>query len=270
MELGIYTFAELTPDPSTGRTISPAERLRNLVEEMELADQVGLDVFGVGEHHRPDFAVSTPGGRARRRRRADEPDPAHECRERDQLGRPRARLPGLRHARPALGRARRDHGRPRVVHRVVPALRLRPRRLRRALRGEAPAAARPSRVGARHLVGPPPAAARRPRRLPEAAPGSAPDLGGGRRRARVGGARRGARPADGARDHRRPARALRAVRGDPPRGRAPRRPRPRLGAAQHQLPRLRRRDLAGRRGRCVPAVPPPDDEDRQASAVGRR
>jgi probable LLM family oxidoreductase len=60
MELGIYTFAELTPDPSTGRTISPAERLRNLVEEMELADQVGLDVFGVGEHHRPDFAVSTP------------------------------------------------------------------------------------------------------------------------------------------------------------------------------------------------------------------
>ena len=60
MELGIYTFAELTPDPETGRTISPSERLRNLVEEMELADQVGLDVFGVGEHHRPDFAVSSP------------------------------------------------------------------------------------------------------------------------------------------------------------------------------------------------------------------
>jgi probable LLM family oxidoreductase len=60
MELGIYTFAELTPDPETGRTVSPAERLRNLVEEMELADQVGLDVFGVGEHHRPDFAVSSP------------------------------------------------------------------------------------------------------------------------------------------------------------------------------------------------------------------
>ena len=60
MELGIYTFAELTPDPDSGRTISPSERLRNLVEEMELADQVGLDVFGVGEHHRPDFAVSSP------------------------------------------------------------------------------------------------------------------------------------------------------------------------------------------------------------------
>ncbi len=60
MELGIYTFAEVTPDPETGLTISPAERLRNLVEEIELADQVGLDVFGVGEHHRPDYAVSSP------------------------------------------------------------------------------------------------------------------------------------------------------------------------------------------------------------------
>ncbi|HWT25801.1 MAG TPA: LLM class flavin-dependent oxidoreductase, partial [Solirubrobacteraceae bacterium] len=60
MELGIYTFAELTPDPATGRAISPQARLRDLVEEMELADQVGLDVFGVGEHHRPDFAVSSP------------------------------------------------------------------------------------------------------------------------------------------------------------------------------------------------------------------
>jgi probable LLM family oxidoreductase len=60
MELGVYTFAEVTPDPATGRTITPAERLRELVEEIELADQVGLDVFGVGEHHRPDFAVSSP------------------------------------------------------------------------------------------------------------------------------------------------------------------------------------------------------------------
>src|SRR3954471_9417505 len=60
MELGIYTFAETTPDPRTGRTISPEERLRNLLEEIELADELGLDVFGVGEHHRPDFAVSAP------------------------------------------------------------------------------------------------------------------------------------------------------------------------------------------------------------------
>jgi probable LLM family oxidoreductase len=60
MELGIYTFGELTPDPHTGHTISPQQRVRQLVEEIELADQVGLDVFGLGEHHRPDFVVSAP------------------------------------------------------------------------------------------------------------------------------------------------------------------------------------------------------------------
>lgn len=60
MELGVYTFAELTPDRSGGPMVTPQQRLRDLVEEIELADQVGLDVFGVGEHHRPDFAVSSP------------------------------------------------------------------------------------------------------------------------------------------------------------------------------------------------------------------
>lgn len=60
MELGLYTFGELTPDPSSGRAISPQRRLRELLAEIELADRVGLDVFGVGEHHRPDFAVSAP------------------------------------------------------------------------------------------------------------------------------------------------------------------------------------------------------------------
>ena len=60
MELGLYTFAELTPDPRSGRAIAPQERLRNLVEEAALADELGLDVYGVGEHHRPDFAVSAP------------------------------------------------------------------------------------------------------------------------------------------------------------------------------------------------------------------
>jgi probable LLM family oxidoreductase len=60
MELGIYTFGEVTPDPTTGRTISARQRLRDLIAEIELADRVGLDVFGVGEHHRPDFVVSAP------------------------------------------------------------------------------------------------------------------------------------------------------------------------------------------------------------------
>jgi probable LLM family oxidoreductase len=60
MELGLYTFAELTPDPATGRALSPEQRLRNMLEEAALADEVGLDVFAIGEHHRPDFAVSAP------------------------------------------------------------------------------------------------------------------------------------------------------------------------------------------------------------------
>src|SRR5918997_4485813 len=54
MELGLYTFADVGPG------IDPAQRLRNLLEEIELADQVGLEVFGVGEHHRPDYAISAP------------------------------------------------------------------------------------------------------------------------------------------------------------------------------------------------------------------
>jgi probable LLM family oxidoreductase len=60
MELGLYTFAETTPDASGTGTTPPPKRMRELVEEAELAEQVGLDVFGVGEHHRPDFIVSSP------------------------------------------------------------------------------------------------------------------------------------------------------------------------------------------------------------------
>lgn len=60
MELGIYTFAELTADPATGKMISAHQRMRDLMEEVSLAEQVGLDVFAVGEHHRPDYIVSSP------------------------------------------------------------------------------------------------------------------------------------------------------------------------------------------------------------------
>ena len=54
MELGIYTFVERSND------ISAEQRMRDLMDEIELADQVGLDVFGVGEHHRPDYIISAP------------------------------------------------------------------------------------------------------------------------------------------------------------------------------------------------------------------
>ena len=60
MEIGLYTFGDVGTDPVTGRRVGPAERLRDLMEEIVLADQAGLDVFGLGEHHRPDYAVSAP------------------------------------------------------------------------------------------------------------------------------------------------------------------------------------------------------------------
>jgi alkanesulfonate monooxygenase SsuD/methylene tetrahydromethanopterin reductase-like flavin-dependent oxidoreductase (luciferase family) len=60
MQIGIDSFVEITPDTATGMTVSAAERVRDLLEEIELADQVGLDVFGIGEHHRPDYLASAP------------------------------------------------------------------------------------------------------------------------------------------------------------------------------------------------------------------
>jgi probable LLM family oxidoreductase len=60
VEIGISTFVETTPDVQTGEVISHAQRLREVVEEIVLADQVGLDIFGVGEHHRKDYAASSP------------------------------------------------------------------------------------------------------------------------------------------------------------------------------------------------------------------
>ncbi|MDB5540947.1 MAG: putative oxidoreductase, family [Devosia sp.] len=61
MELGLYSFAENTADPlNGGRLQSPAERLKDLLEEIRLADELGLDFYGLGEHHRPDFVASAP------------------------------------------------------------------------------------------------------------------------------------------------------------------------------------------------------------------
>jgi probable LLM family oxidoreductase len=54
MEIGVYSFADVARD------VAPEQRMRDLLEEIELADQLGLDVFGIGEHHRPDYAASAP------------------------------------------------------------------------------------------------------------------------------------------------------------------------------------------------------------------
>ena len=60
MEIGIDSFVDARVDPATGLAIDPAGRMRDLLEEIELADQVGLDAFGIGEHHRKEYLASAP------------------------------------------------------------------------------------------------------------------------------------------------------------------------------------------------------------------
>lgn len=60
MELGLYTFADLQLDEVTGKATNTHQRITDLLEEIKFADQAGIDVFGIGEHHRPDYAVSSP------------------------------------------------------------------------------------------------------------------------------------------------------------------------------------------------------------------
>ena len=60
MQIGIDSFGAVISDPASGVTLSPVQRMDNLLEEIVLADQVGLDVFGIGEHHRSEFVDSAP------------------------------------------------------------------------------------------------------------------------------------------------------------------------------------------------------------------
>src|ERR1700731_2248002 len=60
MQFGAYTFVETRRDPATGEPVDVDKAFADVIEQIELADRVGLDVFGLGEHHRPDYAVSAP------------------------------------------------------------------------------------------------------------------------------------------------------------------------------------------------------------------
>lgn len=60
MELGISTFGEVHPDGTSGKAVNAHKRVQELLEEVKLADEVGLDVYAFGEHHRPDFVISAP------------------------------------------------------------------------------------------------------------------------------------------------------------------------------------------------------------------
>lgn len=60
MEIGVDSFAAILPDPTTGRLPSATDRMSDLLEEVEVAERAGLDVFGIGEHHRAEFLDSAP------------------------------------------------------------------------------------------------------------------------------------------------------------------------------------------------------------------
>lgn len=60
MELGVYTFGDVHPDPVTKAKTSPQQRLADVMERIKLADELGLHYFGIGEHHRPDYSISAP------------------------------------------------------------------------------------------------------------------------------------------------------------------------------------------------------------------
>ncbi|OLO28545.1 luciferase [Alkalihalophilus pseudofirmus] len=60
IEIGIYTLADIGPDPLTSKTITAKKRLSEIIQAAKLADEAGLDIFGVGEHHRLDYVSSSP------------------------------------------------------------------------------------------------------------------------------------------------------------------------------------------------------------------
>jgi Luciferase-like monooxygenase len=109
MQIGIDSFAAAISDPATGLTLTPVERMHHLLEEIELADRVGLDVFGIGEHHRAEFLDSAPvvilSAAAARTHAENSP---HQRRHRSQRLRSRSCFSRICHARPHLPRPRRN------------------------------------------------------------------------------------------------------------------------------------------------------------------
>ena len=252
MEIGLYTFAEL---PLGSGGISPQQRMRNLLEEAELAEQVGLDVFGVGEHHRPDFAVSSPAvalaaiaARTERIRLTSavtvlsSDDPVRVFQDFatvDLLSGGRAEI--------MVGRGSFIESFPLFGHDLDDYDELFAEKL--ALLLELRDSERVD------LVGPSPRPARGRGCVP--APGAGPAAGLGRRGrvAELARARRLARPAARAGHHRRRARALRAAGGPLPRRRARRGPRPGCAARRDQLAHLRGRHARGGHARVLPPTP---------------
>ena len=245
MHIGIDSFVSTVTDPDTGVDVSPVQRVQHLLEEAERADQVGLDSFGIGEHHRQEFMDSAPAvllaaAAARTTtirlnsavRVLSASDPVRVFQEfatLDLVSQGRIDLVvgrgSFTEAFPLFGLDLADYD-SLFSENLDLLLRIR----------DNPEVT---------WSGPPPPTAEPPGCLPPPAAGPPPDLGGRRRRTGVVRPRRHPRATPDGRDHRRPAHPLPAAHRPLPRGRPPRRPRPAAARGRASLHRVRRRDPAG-------------------------
>jgi alkanesulfonate monooxygenase SsuD/methylene tetrahydromethanopterin reductase-like flavin-dependent oxidoreductase (luciferase family) len=126
MQIGIDSFVEISLDPSDGGAPDQAQRVRDLLEEIELADQVGLDVFGIGEHHRQEFVASAPSvilaAAAARTKRIRLTSAVSVLSSED----PVRLFQQFRNPGSDLSGASRDHCGSRLIYRVVSTLWIRP------------------------------------------------------------------------------------------------------------------------------------------------
>ena len=264
---GLDTFGDV-PQDDDGELVSHAEAIRQVVDEAVLADQVGVDVIALGEHHRPEFSISTPetvlAAIAARTSRIQLGSGVTVLSSDDPV-RVFQRFATL----DALSeRARRGHPRARLVHRVVPALRLRPARLRGAVRGEDRPVRQAAGREAGHLERHHARRAGGRRRVPQDRVRPPDHLGRRGRLAAVGRPHRALRAAAHARDHRRRARALRALhRPLPARRRAVRHHR---APGRHALARLHRRHRRGGQGDLLAAATRRSGTGSARCAAGRR
>ena len=102
MEIGLDSFVAATIDSKTGQAIEPARHLNELLDAITLADEVGLDAFGIGEHHRQEFLDSAPPRHPGRGGCSNQADPPNQCGDRTQRGRSGPGIPAICDSRPAL------------------------------------------------------------------------------------------------------------------------------------------------------------------------
>ena len=206
---GLDTFGDRNGD-ADGVPVSHAQTIRNVVEEGVFAEEAGVDFFGIGKHHTEEFpmpagdvALAAIAARTSWIRLGS----AVTVLSSDDPVRVFQRYSTLN----AISAGRRSHPRPRLKHRLVPAVRLRPRRLRAALRREGDAVRRTAQRRPGYLGGQDPGVPGEPERGPAHRVRAVSHLDRGRREPGVCGARRPPWLRAGAGDHRRPPGQVRAV-----------------------------------------------------------